>query len=705
MKKKLSLFVMCLLISTSLCYAVLSRNDVENLLLSSIVSDRIGQVDVYLYDELIPLNENVACAGFSILSPYNSNWVAFIDEAPGFGWTHPCTYVFIDNESGQYLLHQDQHPINNLRDFEKISTIEYIANSEIIPSIEYNDQRPTNDHIYAVLINGVNTSGSELWFWNELSAMFTTLVYEYGTPRDHITVLSTDATNANNFVFNHEGIQYRGCDLDFRRESSTPSNDIQYSCTTSNLTSVFTSLGNELGSDDVVYVYLTGHGEVGNDQFIFRTWDNDMILASEFNSLLDNLNDCKQVVIVATGCKSGYLINGSVPITGHNRTIVTSCNMLEDEHAEVWITPVPNDPSGFSLTSGYGEFAYYFISALRGKYPARENIGDNDAILINQPWANGPLVGSYNFPMAPPPPSPHPADIDYRYLRENYWNNSGEPLLFRAYQYADIWNTMSDQELMEEGLALLTNQPNYLMVHPSINPAYRTHPQYHSNGCLYRDRQTLDNVNLDLNGYEIRDRLSFYDQPISLIGSLSVSGSEACLNLEDNSTLIMTPSSEISVVYGRIDVNHSIVTMQTSAVLNLEKASATFDHSRLNMNSSSTNMRSSSSILFTNNSLLHAVSGANGSSQITGNAPATYVENVVNAGTNYANHIGSETLVRGDFVEFRNSIFETYGSDTHRFRIKSNQTQDPDNPTFWDGVYFYDCEQDFIDNPFQYVNF
>jgi len=160
-----------------------------------------------------------------------------------------------------------------------------------------------------------------------------------------------------------------------------------------------------------------------------------------------------------------------------------------------------------------------------------------------------------------------------------------------------------------------------------------------------------------------------------------------------------------------MDVNHSIVTMQTSAVLNLEKASATFDHSRLNMNSSSINMRrywypdSNSSILFTNNSLLHAVSGANGNSQITGNAPATYVENVVNAGTNYANHIGSETLVRGDFVEFRNSIFETYGSDTHRFRIKSNQTQDPDNPILWDGIYFYDCEQDFIDSPFQYVNF
>jgi hypothetical protein len=134
----------------TLCFGVVSKNDAKNLLLTNIVADRIGQVDVYFFNELLPYNENVACPGFSILTPYNSNWVAFIDEAPGFGWAHPCTYVFIDNESGQYLLHQDQHPINNLRDFEKISSIEYIATSEIIPPVEYNDiiQIPYCDVIY-----------------------------------------------------------------------------------------------------------------------------------------------------------------------------------------------------------------------------------------------------------------------------------------------------------------------------------------------------------------------------------------------------------------------------------------------------------------------------------------------------------------------------------------------------------------------------
>ena len=385
-----------------------------------------------------------------------------------------------------------------------------------------------------------------------------------------------------------------------------------------------------------------------------------------FDSLLDNLNGCKQVTIIATGCQSGGYINGDVPITGHNRTVITSTNFsnthyaLEREPAELWYTPVGNN-----LNSGYGEFAYYFISALRGRYPVRDYIDpDNGQTLINQPWNNGPLIGNYPFPGFPA--STHPNDISRLSLTQS--GTGGNPLLFRAYQYADIWDTVSDQDLLAEGLYPHNNYLNLHSIVVNDNPwgsNYRTHPQYHSNGCLYRDRQTLDNVYLNLSGYTIRDRLTFYDRPISFSGSLSVYGNEACLSLKDNSVFTMTPNSTINLYFG---------------------AKAEFDNSRLNMNSSNISLNNSSSLHFINNSVLNAVSGASGNCQITGNTPATYVENVVNGGTNYANHIGSETLIRGDFVEFRNSIFETYGSDTHRFRIKSNiQTQDPSNPILWDG--------------------
>ena len=61
-------------------------------------------------------------------------------------------------------------------------------------------------------------------------------------------------------------------------------------------------------------------------------------------------------------------------ITGHNRTVITSTNFSNTlcswkGSAELWYTPVGNN-----LNSGYGEFAYYFISALRGRYPVRDYI-------------------------------------------------------------------------------------------------------------------------------------------------------------------------------------------------------------------------------------------------------------------------------------------------------------------------------------------
>jgi hypothetical protein len=123
-------------------------------------------------------------------------------------------------------------------------------------------------------------------------------------------------------------------------------------------------LGTQVDSDDEVIVFLTGHGSYSNAPYgsCFQTWYSEDVSSPMFDSLLDNLNGCKQVTIIATGCQSGGYINGDVPITGHNRTVITSTNFsnthyaLEREPAELWYTPVGNN-----LNSGYGEFAYYLF--------------------------------------------------------------------------------------------------------------------------------------------------------------------------------------------------------------------------------------------------------------------------------------------------------------------------------------------------------
>lgn len=263
MYKKLMFAMMLLFCCIASIFGTFTRTDAEVLLLTNIISDRIGTVDLYLSNDEILAGYNVAGMGHTILTPYEKNWVAFIDEAPALGWTHACTYVFIDGETGQYQLHQDEFPFDGAMEFSKISAMSYISNTSIVlPPGEQTNNRPIDNNLYAILINATQpgSNSNYLRFWNELSAMYTTLVYNYGCPKSHIKVLSTDATQGNNFRFTHDNHSYRGLDLDFNRDSNTSSCDIQYGCNLSSLSTVFAEIGGQVGPNDKVVVFLTGHG-------------------------------------------------------------------------------------------------------------------------------------------------------------------------------------------------------------------------------------------------------------------------------------------------------------------------------------------------------------------------------------------------------------------------------------------------------------
>ena len=77
--------VLGLLLCITTSYATITREGARDFVLNQIVTDRIGNVNVLLSDELIAANTNVSGMGHTVLTPYSSNWVAFIDEAPAFG--------------------------------------------------------------------------------------------------------------------------------------------------------------------------------------------------------------------------------------------------------------------------------------------------------------------------------------------------------------------------------------------------------------------------------------------------------------------------------------------------------------------------------------------------------------------------------------------------------------------------------------------
>lgn len=129
-------------------------------------------------------------------------------------------------------------------------------------------------HNYAVIINGGGNAWSN-WvrYWNDCSAIYSTLINVYGYPKDHIYVLISDGTNPEHDRHHYDG-HYDSSPLDLDGDGS---NDIQYAATRANITQVFNTLRNRLTPADNLFIYTTDHGgqESGTDVYM-NLWNEIM---------------------------------------------------------------------------------------------------------------------------------------------------------------------------------------------------------------------------------------------------------------------------------------------------------------------------------------------------------------------------------------------------------------------------------------------
>ncbi len=51
---------------------------------------------------------------------YKFSWFYFVDDHPAANWEHPCRYVFIDIESGQFQIQQGKTPPDILSEMVKL---------------------------------------------------------------------------------------------------------------------------------------------------------------------------------------------------------------------------------------------------------------------------------------------------------------------------------------------------------------------------------------------------------------------------------------------------------------------------------------------------------------------------------------------------------------------------------------------------------
>jgi len=226
---------------------------------------------------------------------------------------------------------------------------------------------------YAVIISG-GYDDENNWFryWNDCSAIYSALVDVYNYSPSHIYVIISDGTSSgNDRVLSVEPDGQGG--FNYTRDSSpldldgNGTNDIQYSATKSNISSVFNTLSNILNEDDHLFVYTTDHGgqTSGNDVYLYL-WGETMT-DDEFAVELDKV-DAGKITITMEQCHSGGFIDD---ISADGRIISTACLAAEESHALANLT--------------YNEYIYHWTSAISGETPEGTTV---DADYNNDGWVS-----------------------------------------------------------------------------------------------------------------------------------------------------------------------------------------------------------------------------------------------------------------------------------------------------------------------------
>jgi len=365
-----------------------SRDKAKALVLNQILVADTGHISVYSsYDSISDTTGIILLTGKKISLPYNSSWVFLSDDDPFADWNHPCRYIIVNSENGDYTIDSaDIYPVGFQNAYGLILA-PAILPPYVPPVPPCPDIAPTyaspNPHLHAVLICGIENSR---WDGN-LAVMYNTLK-EAGYPTKNIDVLycsgKTDSTKWGS-DFDHNGT----CDI----------NHTAYRDTINFVFNQFATGQGRLGKEDQLLVYVTASGGYNNDttppmSYMAVPDPNSQYYSSELVNAVRNI-PCAQMIFIMNPCYSGGFVHpliGDSTAACRNRIVQTAADTAQVAHPEFWI-------SGES----YDEFTFYYSAALRGHYPG------------SVPWEWGCKVGDFPFTTWYPVrwgAKPHPSDYN-----------------------------------------------------------------------------------------------------------------------------------------------------------------------------------------------------------------------------------------------------------------------------------------------------
>ncbi|MBN1971090.1 MAG: caspase family protein [Candidatus Delongbacteria bacterium] len=359
MKKNTLTFAMLLLLIAN-SFGQLSVTTATKKVTEFINELQIGEYLLYQNPDIVKSQTTLATFDKSFTSTPSDSWVFFLDKNPLKGWSHPCSFLFVDANTGKITSIEWKLPPNNLDKWNLLTEIKEESNlksfdfSTSDASLLKSGLIPAN--CYAVIISGgYDKSNNWQRYWNDCSAIYSALVDVYNYEDEHIYTIIADGINTANDRRISGGYDSSPLDLD-----GDGDNDIQFSATRANITSVFNTLSGILDSDDYLFIFVTDHGdqESGQDALIYLWGETirDDQFATEVNKV-----SAGEISIVMEQCYSGGFVDD---LSGVNRVIATACDFDETSCGMGFYT--------------YDEFVFDWIAAVAGEDPNGNSVDADD---------------------------------------------------------------------------------------------------------------------------------------------------------------------------------------------------------------------------------------------------------------------------------------------------------------------------------------
>lgn len=320
--------------------------------------------NIYISKELVqPSDTLLSNIIQQIISPAYTSWLVIVDLHPLANWSHECTYLYINVNTGeieteqQYMLPGKESFIETIKEYKSGKQEQALMyDFGKMPRVASSGHARSANNKWAVIISGGgNQSTNHKRYWNDCSAIFNVLTSYYGYSGNNIFVLMSDGTSP-------------GADMSDGTSSVTDLNgdgttDIDYAATTANINTVFNTLGANVQSGDDVFIYVMDHGDIDNNNVAYIClWNNTMISQSSFAAQVNKITTNAHVHIVMGQCFSGGFVSSFA--NRNNTTIATACTATEAS----WSCYENNN---------YDEFVYHWTAAVYGQYP-NGSIADAD---------------------------------------------------------------------------------------------------------------------------------------------------------------------------------------------------------------------------------------------------------------------------------------------------------------------------------------